>query len=246
MNKKHVIITMAGEGKRFIDAGIITPKPLIDYKGQPLFVNAVKSIDGIDIDTITFVVRKEHIDKFNIDKFIYKTYPNAIVIAINKTTRGAAETAYIAVKNLIDNNLASINDGILIMDCDVVVCGNNWKDAIKNCKDDGILLTFNSADARYSYAIEECGKVVMLAEKYPISSHALTSPYYINKITDFIDAFNDMENSIINLSYIPYNEMYMSVLFNFLIGNNKNVILVDVDNIVTLGTPEELKTAKET
>lgn len=238
--KTHVIMTMAGRGQRFLDAGISTPKPLISYNGKPLFINAIKSIDGLDVNTITFVVQKEHIDKFNIDDIILDSYPNAIILSIDKITRGAAETAYIGIKNLLENAIASLDDSILIMDCDVIVNGNEWKDKIINCEYDGILLTFHSNDPKYSYAIENNGKAIMLAEKHPISSHALTSPYFIKKIKYFIDAFN----GILEYDNITQQELYMSILYNFLIHNDKTIILVDVDNIITLGTPEEFKIAQ--
>lgn len=239
--KTHVIMTMAGRGQRFLNAGISTPKPLIKYHGKPLFINAIKSIDGLNVDTITFVVQKEHVDKFNIDNIILNSYPHAIILSIDKITRGAAETAYIGIKNLLDNGIASLDDSILIMDCDVIVNGRNWKDVINNCVYDGILLTFYSVDSKYSYAIEKNGKAIMLAEKQPISSHALTSPYFIKKIKHFIDAFNDMEY---NMNNMTQHEMYMSTLYNFLIKNDKIIVLVDIDDIITLGTPEEIKIAQ--
>ena len=42
-----------------------------------------------------------------------------------------------------------------------------------------------------------------------------------------------------------YKEMYMSILYNFMIADRKKIILVDADKIISLGTPEELEKAKE-
>lgn len=235
---------MAGEGSRFKDIGINTPKPLIEFNDSPLFVNAMKTVDGMQIATRTFLVREEHVKEFNIDKKIHEYYPDAIVIVIQKTTRGAAETAFIAIRNLIYSGLADYNDGILILDCDVIVESEKWKKTINKCKADGVLLSFYSNDNRYSYAGVKDGEVISTAEKMCISDHALTSPYYINKIEYFVDAFHEMEKFHLKDGQMTYKELYMSVLYNFMIADKKKIILVDADKVISLGTPEELKNAK--
>ena len=42
--RKVNLIPMAGLGKRFIDKGYKTPKPLILINKKPMFVRAVKSL----------------------------------------------------------------------------------------------------------------------------------------------------------------------------------------------------------
>ena len=238
-------MTMAGEGSRFKDAGIDTPKPLVEFNGKPLFVNAMSSLAGVNYDTVTFVVRDEHIKQYHIDKEIKKYYPDAIVIALNETTRGAAETAFFAVKCLIQNDMAEFTDSMLIMDCDVMVKAPEWTSIINKPRFDGVLLSFESNDPRYSYAAVKQGCVIKTAEKSVISSHALTSPYFIKKIEDFVDSFHDMERFKTADGEQTYKEMYVSILYNFLIANCKKLILVNADEVISLGTPEELKKAKE-
>ena len=235
---------MAGEGSRFKEVGINTPKPLIEFDGKPLFINAMKTVNDMQIASRTFIVREEHVKEFAIDKKIYEYYQDAIVMVIKETTRGAAETAFMAIKNLVYSGIAQFDDGVLIMDCDVMVEANEWKNVIKNCKADGVLLSFFSNDNRYSYAGVKDGTVISTAEKQCISDHALTSPYYVNKIEYFIDAFHEMEHFQNSDGCPTYKELYMSVLYNFLIANGLKIILVDADNIISLGTPEELEKAK--
>ena len=239
-------MTMAGEGNRFKEVGIDTPKPLIEYNGKPLFVNSMSTLDNIKYDSVTFVVRHEHIEKYHIDDEIKKYYPNAIIIAIADTTRGAAETAFIAVRTLILNEVADFTDRMLVMDCDVIVHSERWASIIQKPHSDGVLLSFKSDSDKYSYAkVDDSSVVIETAEKNPISDHALTSPYFIKKIEYFVDAFHEME------MYKPvdgeptYKEMYMSILYNFMIADGKKIILVDADKIISLGTPEELEKAKE-
>jgi dTDP-glucose pyrophosphorylase len=237
-------MTMAGEGSRFKDAGYDIPKPLIDFNGKPLFAKSLETLNGVKFDTLTCVVRKEHVDKYHIDKEIQKYYPNALIVAVENTTRGAAETAFIAIRALILSDLADFTDSLVIMDCDVAVESIEWKPIIMNPKFDGVLLSFDSNDPRYSYADVVKGKVTRTAEKDPISNHALTSPYFIKKIEDFVDSFHEMEEYKDKEGNPTYKELYVSILYNFMIANGKKVIIVKADKITSLGTPEELEKAK--
>lgn len=242
MKKVHLIMPMAGEGKRFKEAGIDTPKPLIEFNGKHLFEHALEIADKskLDISSATFIVREEHVKEFGIDKEIRKAVPDAIIIAVTETTRGAAETAFIAVKNLMLSAQADWSDGLLVMDCDVLVNAPDLTNKINSNRSDGILLAFNSDDPRYSYAKVEGNAVTETAEKKVVSSNAITSPYYIKKIEDFADAFLAMDRDKDAAS----NEMYMSNIYNYLIKAGKKVTIVPVESIVPLGTPEELKAAQ--
>lgn len=241
MKKIHVIMTMAGEGRRFSDAGINTPKPLIEYKRKPLFVNAAETLNGIDIASWTFIVRQEHIDNFHIDDVIYKYYENANVVSVEKTTRGAADTANLGIVYLLTSGKATLDDSIVIMDCDVVVDAEQWKNVINTTDDAGVLLSFKSTDPRFSYIASKNYKVLSTAEKIVISDNAITSPYFINKIKYFTDAFRDMSNRHTANNELTYKEMYMSILYNFIIAQEHKVTYVTADKVTSLGTPEELK-----
>ena len=230
---------MAGEGSRFKDAGYKVPKPLIEFDNKPLFINSLKTIDNVQFESITFVVREEFIKEYHIDETIKKWFPEAYIIAVKETTRGAAETAFFAMRELILADIADFTDRVLVMDCDVIVESEAWKKAITHPKSDGILLSFKSENPRYSYAVVYNGEVIRTAEKNPISCNALTSPYFFKKIEDFVDAFHEMEDANAD------GEMYVSNIYNYLIADGKHITLIDADSITSLGTPEELKAAQK-
>ena len=74
---------MAGEGSRFLKEGWTTPKPLIELNGQPLFKHAISSVTDKDIQMkYSFIVRQEHIDKYQIDKGIRSFLPEANLFSI--------------------------------------------------------------------------------------------------------------------------------------------------------------------
>lgn len=239
MRDLHIIMPMAGEGSRFKQIGIDIPKPLIKANGVPFFVRALYGIkDKFDLDKVkvTCIVQKKHVVNYHIDEEILK-YISANIVVINKSTNGAVETC-LAARPFIEDS-----DAILILDCDLEWHCHNYMSMIaKLLQEDtsqigGMLLSFESNDPRYSYAVVENDIVARTAEKEPISSNALVGAYYFNTADDFFDsAFNLFENN--KLSDIK--EYYVSLLYNYLIKSGKIVKLHKVDSLYSFGTPEEL------
>ena len=114
MRPLHVIMPMAGEGSRFLKEGWTTPKPLIELKGIPLFKRAISSVSVEEAPMkYSFIVRREHIEKYKIDEQIKAILPEANVFCVEKTTRGAVETCLLA------ESVISEDDSIVVMDCDL-------------------------------------------------------------------------------------------------------------------------------
>ena len=85
---------MGGGGTRFGNHGFNVPKPLIEIYGKPFFYWATQSlIKNIEIESLTFVVLKEHIEKFAIDQRIKEFYPDARINVIPEVLPGAVLTA---------------------------------------------------------------------------------------------------------------------------------------------------------
>ena len=163
MRTLHIIMPMAGEGSRFLYGGWNTPKPLIELKGVPLFVRAINSIDCEDIPIrYSFIVRKEHIEKYHIDDLIRRMLPDANIFSVQKTTRGAVETCLIA-ESVIDQD-----EAIMVMDCDLEFSSKAMNDNIriilsKSSKEvnGGLLVSFKSDNPRYSYAETDDNDIVL-------------------------------------------------------------------------------------
>lgn len=238
MRHLHIIMPMAGEGLRFRNAGYSTPKPLIEIKGKPLFLRAVESVKINDtLMKYSFIVRKEHIDKYKIDKTITYAIPKAKVYSVNETTRGAVETCLVAEQGIDDN------DAIIIMDCDLEFQSKDYNqiimDALRNnnCSG-GALVSFNSNDPKYSYAeIDENSNVIRTAEKDVISNHALCGAYFFASGKEF----KTVAHKLLNEPTMLKSEFYISLLFNYLLANGDIVKLVEMEEFRSFGTPDELK-----
>ena len=239
MRPLHIIMPMAGEGSRFAKAGWTTPKPLIELRGVPLFMRAINSValEGVDMK-YSFIVRQEHIDNQGIDKLIKDIQPDANVFSVLKTTRGAVETCLVA-ESAIDDE-----DAIVVMDCDLEfrsVCYNKLvSEALSvpaNQADGGALVSFDSNNPRYSYAlVDNEGRVLRTAEKEPISNHALCGAYFFGSGRDF----KRIAHQLLDDGTQGKAEFYVSLLYNYLLAEGKVVRLATMEEYYSYGTPEEL------
>ena len=210
MRPLHIIMPMAGEGSRFARAGWTTPKPLIELRGVPLFQRAIGSvaIEGVEMK-YSFIVRQEHIDNQHIDRLITDILPEARV-----------------------------------MDCDLEFRSKRYNElvsaALSVCADDadgGALVSFESDNPRYSYAlIDEEGRVVRTAEKEPISTHALCGAYFFGSGKDF----KRIAHQLLYDGTHGKAELYVSLLYNYLLAEGKVVRLASMEEYYSYGTPEEL------
>ena len=242
MRKLHVIMPMAGEGSRFKNGGVDIPKPLIKANGVPFFVRALYGVtDRFSLDDIkvTCIIQRKHNNEYNISDSIKREIPNANVVILNSPTRGSVETCMSALPYI------SATDAILILDCDIEWRCYNYISFIElllrtgyNDSIGGALLSFNSHDDRYSYALcDDHNFVIRTAEKKAISNNALVGAYYFSTASDFILS---AETLIEKNNILIIKEYYTSLLYNILIENGRQVQLFKTDKLYSFGTPEEL------
>jgi dTDP-glucose pyrophosphorylase len=230
---------MAGEGTRFSKAGWTTPKPLIELRGVPLFRRAIDSvaIEGVEMK-YSFIVRQEHIDKQHIDKLIKEIQPDANVFSVLKTTRGAVETCLVA-ESAIDDE-----DAVVVMDCDLEFRSKRYNELVANAlsvsadeADGGALVSFESDNPRYSYAlVDDEDRVLRTAEKDPISTHALCGAYFFGSGKDF----KRIAHQLLEDGTHGKAEFYVSLLYNYLLDEGKVIRLATMEEYYSYGTPEEL------
>lgn len=240
MRTLHIVMPMAGEGSRFLNAGWTTPKPLIELNGQPLFKHAISSVSSKEIPMrYSFIVRQEHIENYGIDKGIKTFLPEADVFSVLKTTRGAVETCLIAESSVADD------EAVIVMDCDLEFRSRKFVEIIKEVlalpaeqADGGALVSFESNEPRYSYAaIDENGFVVRTAEKEVISSHALCGAYFFSTGK----RFKEVAHKLLDEPDFKKPEYYVSLLYNYLLADGETVRLAEMEEYYSYGTPEELE-----
>ncbi len=233
--KVNLIMPMAGAGSRFALKGYDVPKPMMDLNGIPFFYWASQSLMGhMEIETTTFVILREHADNFGLDLKIKGYFADANIVYLDEVLNGAVMTCMEGAKT-IGNDYP-----VIFCDCDLMFVCDSLYDYYKADSLDaqGTLVTFKSSEDSYSYVrLGDDGFVAETAEKQVISEDAICGAYgFASK-----DVF--MRAALKYMSKCPYDEYYMSGLFNILISQDMKVRSFTVDEMVSFGTPEEYEVA---
>lgn len=234
--KPHLIMPMGGAGSRFYKNGYMLPKPLIDIHDKPfLFWASMSIMKYIDVADVTFVVLRQHIDNYDIDKIILHYFPQARIVILPEILPGPVYTSIKGIELIHDEA------PIIFNDCDHMFKCSEINSLFTNdeFKYDGGLLTFESSEPQYSYVQYEAGKIVGTIEKKVVSNRAICGAY----IFENAKLFKKMAEIYIN--HCPYNECYMSGLYNVMCEKNMEIKDFLLDYHVEFGTPEEYEKAKE-
>lgn len=233
----HLVMPMAGGGTRFLECGFDCPKPLIEIQGKPFFYWAAESIcHFVNVVDAFFVVLREHVQNFGIDKAILGVYPRAKIRIIDTVLNGAVMTCMEAIQEIDDDR------PILFNDCDHAFIASNFYRYVKSSTEvnvDGALLTFQSDEPIYSYvAFDNNGEVSGTVEKVVVSNEAICGAYFFRSKDIFRKAASSY---LVNCSY---QEFFMSGLYNEMLSEGRNVVTFPIDKHISFGTPEEYEKVK--
>lgn len=227
----NIIIPMAGAGSRFKQAGYTFPKPLIDVHGSPMIQVVVENIN-IEAN-YTYIVRKEHYDRYNLKPMLEILTPNCKIITVDKLTEGAACTILLA-KELINNDKP-----LFIVNSDQYVewDSSHFMYTAQNGNIDGFVPTFYNTHPKWSYArSDENGFITEIKEKEVISTDATVGMYYWKYGKDFVKYAEQMISKNIRVN----NEFYVAPVYNEAILDGKKIKAYTVDKMFGLGVPEDL------
>lgn len=235
LGRCNVVIPMAGFGSRFSEAGYLMPKPFIDVKGKPMIQVVVENL-GFDIinTRFIFIVRKEHIEKYNANYILNLIAPGCIIVTTDTVTEGSACSILLA-KEFIDND-----EHLFIANSDQFVewnC-NEFMYSMIGDNIDGGIATFEADSLKWSYAkLDDDGFVSEVAEKKRISNHATVGFYYWKAGSDYVKYTNQMITKNIRVN----NEFYTCPVYNEAIDDGKKIKIFDVKRMWGIGIPVDLE-----
>ncbi len=231
MSDVSLVVPMAGRGSRFAREGMLEPKPLVELGGRPFFWWATESVRReVEPAQMVFVVLEEHIAEWSIDDRIHAFYPDAEVFAIPEVTAGSAETADIGVARL------KTTGPVIINDCDHAFVAHGLRGAIAGLEQTfaGTLMTFRSESPNYSFVtLRPDGSVLGTVEKQVASPFAIAGCYLFQSPQLYREQYADYVKNC------PYNELYISGIYNQLVSGNFKVDKMVLDEHFAFGTPEE-------
>lgn len=230
MKKYNLLIPLAGKGQRMIDGGYVFPKPLIMAGDRHIIDYSIDSIDTTECNLI-FVVRRDHVCNFAIDKVLKSKYGEDITIVIAEhDTEGSTASCYLA-KEFIDNDVP------LIVFCPDIYFEPKFIPSDDIFKNDGFILTFKANSANYSYVQHnKNNNVIATAEKIVISDNASVGVYCFKTGKTFLR----LAELAITSNLKSKNEYYICPLYNILIANGGIVKSQQVPIMYVMGTPDEM------
>lgn len=231
-SKLNIVIPMAGAGSRFAKAGFTFPKPLIDVRGKPMIQHVIECLN-IDPKIFTFIVQREHYEKYYLHPMLNLMAPGCQIVQIDGLTEGAACTM-LKAKEYINND-----DHLLMVNSDQFIEWNSNEVMYSFAADDidGGILTFKSTHPKYSYVkLDENGFVSQVVEKKVISDMATVGAYYWKKGSDFVKYAEQM----INQDKRVNGEFYVAPVYQEAIDDGKKIRAKGINEFWSLGTPEDL------
>ena len=228
---------MAGLSSRFFEAGYEEPKYALKAHGHTLFYYSVGSFRNlVDELPVLFVTLARYDARSFIETEAKKLGIRYLqIIELDEPTQGQAETVSRGLEQ------AEIRDTpITIFNIDTCCPRFAFPEFASQC--DGYLQVFRGSGANWSYARpaeDGSGRVVETAEKIEISDLCSTGLYHFRSASDFQDAYAGQLSS----GERHHNELYVAPLYNRLIAAGRNIRydLVDRDEIIIFGTPDEYR-----
>lgn len=239
-----LLIPLGGIGERFKKNGYKEPKALINVLGKPILYWLLDSIveSTKQIDFVYIPYNSEY-DQYRLEDRLTKDYPQLKFEfhLLKSNTRGAAETIYIALDKLHQQNY--LDSPILCLDGDNFYSTN----IVKKWSGSNEVFVFedkeNEETAIYSYAkvsnINNNNQIIEIKEKNKISNLACTGAYGFNSWIDL----KKFTRKIIDENITQKGEFYTSGVINEMIlaGKNFNANIIDKSIWICLGTPIQVR-----
>lgn len=237
-----IIIPMSGFGKRFLDAGYIQPKPLLEVNGKPI-IEYVVSMFPSDSEFI-FICSKEHLATTNMETILKNSTPNATIVSIPSHSLGPVFAMTYILDYIHDNEEVFVTYADYYMEW-------NFNDFIKKIKEGnfaGAVPSYTGFHPHllrrelYGGILAENGIMKDYLEKHsftfnPEESHHSAGAYYFNKGGLLKKYVKELLDS--NLRHD--GEAYVSMLYYLYLRDGHKIYVPEVKKFMQWGTPTDLE-----
>jgi NDP-sugar pyrophosphorylase family protein len=233
---------MSGMGKRFIEAGLKMPKPLIMVDGKPIIEHVCNLFP--DEDKFTFICNSTHLANTNIRKVLQSIKPNANIVEIQNHNKGPVYAVSL-VKDLIEDD-----EEVIINYCDF---GTYWdyKDFLKHTRErnaDGAIPSYKGfhphmlGNTNYAFMRDKQQWMLEIKEKETFTSnrmdeYASNGTYYFKKGSYVKKYFQELMDKNINIK----GEFYVSLTYNLLIENGLKISIYKIQHMLQWGSPQDVE-----
>lgn len=215
----NILIPSMGSSMFFKDSYF--PKPLIEVGGVTMLERVVQNLSTVHDGHMIFVYKDSECRKFHLDMSArLLTQYKAEIITLDEETGGGLCTALMAVDYVNNTEPLIITNADQVIDVDY----RKIQDFFETENADGGVISFKSIHPRWSYLSEENGVIVEVAEKRPLSMHAMTGFFWYRHGYDFVEA---AESAILKQSETN-GQYYVSATLNELNLKGKKLVFYEV------------------
>lgn len=231
----NIVITMAGLGTRFKEAGYTVPKYRIEAQGRSLFEWSMISLSGFYSKENRYIFVVRNADKsadFIQDMCGILGFDDHYVVGIDEMTDGQATTALLAAE------LWDRREPLLVYNIDTFVKPGAMKK--EELKGDGFIPCFPGKGDHWSFVkLDAAGRAVEVREKERISDYCTLGAYYFKTAALYEDLYKEF---FALPGSIEKGERYIAPMYNYLIqkGGEVYISVVGEQDVFVLGTPAEL------
>lgn len=230
----QIIITMAGFGNRFRDAGYDVPKYQIPVHGVPLFDWSLVSLSRFFpyVTRTVFIVRRaDGAGDWILARATALGVPAPILVELDAPTRGQADSALLAAPHL------ETDQPVLIYNIDTFTEPASLDPS--RVRGRGWIPCFPAAGESWSFVkADATGKALEVREKTRISDHATIGLYYFASFQLFKAAVAGTYGG----GATEKGETYVAPVYNWLIEKGHDVFIDDLPlhAVRCLGVPADV------
>ena len=231
----QLVIPMAGEGRRFSDAGYTSPKPLLEIDGRPMFELVIRNLMLPAVERVVLLSRDEWDLSTSVTSLSSALGMQISNISVSGTTDGPAGTVELAAPVL------DLDAPVVVANSDQYVSGDlsGFYGAIE-AGSPGVILAMQDDDPKWSYVrVDDQGNALELREKVVISPVATVGIYAFSSARLMLEAFRDMRER----QDITNGEYYVAPSYRYLIEQGAEVRVIDLgpigDVMHGMGIPQD-------
>jgi hypothetical protein len=232
----NIIIPLGGKGERFQKEGFKEPKPLIKVLDKEILYYTIDNLSLNENDKI-FIIYNKDLDLFNFKEQINAKYPLINLIKLDNDTKGASETVFIGVTEIINNY--QYNEKTILIDGDTFY-KENILEKFRATTKNAVFYTKNyDVNPIFSYILmDENNNIVDIKEKIKLSDNANTGAYAFNNIQTLFTYSKYVVDNDIRFK----NECYTSCIISIMIAKNEPFVGIELqeENVCVLGTPKQV------
>jgi hypothetical protein len=197
------------------------PVWLAERDGELLIEKLSEAVKQLDAKLL-FAVRTADIRRHRLDSVIRLVVPDAAIVGVEGTTRGAPCTALLCIEQLVSQHELLVLNSNETLDID-------YCETVRSFRERGLdvgVVAFTSLHPRYSYArLDADGMIEEVAEKHPISRLALAGFTWFRRAADFIEGIQEAIRKEASHDGI----FYTSLVLNQLVLRQRRMGVHEVD-----------------